>query len=98
MRSPGSNDNLIALYEELRHQALNDATKDARFGLGLSLFIQRGMLAWIKNWSGYMGKVASVELEQLNKTEELPSMPLDNEVVTILVNMVLSHQEGGFHV
>lgn len=93
----GSNDNFVALYENLRDQALNDITKNTQSGLGLSLFIRRGMIVWMKSWSMYTPRVKTMEVDQFNSSGQLCSLSLHDEVVGILVNMALCHQEGGLH-
>lgn len=88
-----SKDNFVNLYEDLRTQALNNVGRNTQHGLGLSLFIQRGMVVWMKSWGVY---APVIELDQLD-TEQLCPLSLHNEVVTILSNMVLCHQKGVFH-
>ncbi len=97
MNVHSSNGNFVALYEDLRSQALNNITKNTGFGLGLGLFIQRGMVVWIKSWCTCKPKVTTTEVDQFNNSEQLCPLPLQDEVVTVLVNMALCHQEGGFH-
>lgn len=92
-----SKDNFVALYEKLRTQALNGIARDAQYGLGLNLFIQRGMVVWMKSWCGRKPKATITETDQLNNTEQLYPLSLHSEIVTVLVNMTMCHQKGGFY-
>jgi len=44
----GSDNRILLQYESLRSQVLNRQTHFSERGMGLTLFIRRGMLAWIK--------------------------------------------------
>ena len=44
----GSDSSTLLQYESLRSQVLNRQTAFSQRGLGLALFIRRGMLAWMK--------------------------------------------------
>ena len=44
----GSDSSTLLQYESLRSQVLNGQTNFPQRGLGLALFIRRGMLAWME--------------------------------------------------
>ena len=85
-------DTFVALYEDLRCQALNDATKGSRLGLGLSMFIRRGMIIWMESWSLCAPKVSVMEMDRVAPIEQLQQLPFNDEVVNILTTMALSYQ------
>ena len=87
------NKNIILSYENLRMSAINN--KDSvNIGSGLSLFIQRGMLEWIRCLSMYIFKKDDIEYNNID-SKELISMSTSNEIVEVITNMVLSHQSQG---
>jgi hypothetical protein len=44
----GSNNSALLQYESLRSQVINRQTDFSERGMGLALFIRRGMLAWME--------------------------------------------------
>ena len=62
-------------------------------GLGLALFLRRGMTAWMQAWSECAG---NVELEMPNQTgggnETIPA-DMRSQLTALLVGMILSLQQ-----
>jgi len=81
-------------YEHLREQVLNpSAAQHSKWGL--LLFLQRGLVAWMRAWP----QTSAPEPRREKATPEEPeqrmrfSAELRDEVVSVLVNMVLRKQE-----
>jgi hypothetical protein len=73
-------------YEQLRSQALHQQAT----GIGLGLFVQRGMAAWITVWGGY---VPSKEMATRDNTTPSRSSFVPDAVI-ILASMALSCVKG----
>ena len=88
-------ENFVSLYEELRGQVIKASASGS--GLGLGLFIQRGMVFWMKCWPE--------TIREENRTEERVYagktkdylLSSQDEMLNILVNMVSSNREGMAH-
>ena len=77
------NDGLIARYEELRRQALGRLGAQAQG----SLFMRRGMSAWMQAWSRC---VAPTRLPAPPpQTQEICPVQLHADVATLLASMIL---------
>jgi hypothetical protein len=74
---------LLEQYETLRHQALA-VSLDVHRGHGLSLFLTRGMVAWIE-------ALSTLSHPQRRVADDLPTLPITvrPEITTVLANMVL---------
>jgi hypothetical protein len=61
-------------------------------GLGLALFLRRGMTAWMRAWSECTATVEPVTRAQAGASE---AMPLDMrlQITTLLAGMILSLQQ-----
>jgi hypothetical protein len=80
---------LVAHYEQLRRDARDPAR--CREGLGLALFLRRGMAAWMQAWSRCTSCVAP-------QAQTLPAIaapvPVDvrAQVATLLAEIILTLQ------
>lgn len=80
-------------YEQLRGQALEQGCGER--GWGLTLFLRRGLAAWMRAWP----QTSSPKRPREPATREEPqekmhlSTELRDEVVSVWVNMVLHKQE-----
>ncbi len=82
-------DGLVARYEELRRQVLNQSSRMHR-GPGLALLIQRGMRAWMDVSSRCPITPSSTTLRLSNRDDVL-ALDQRGEIVMILATMAL-HQ------
>jgi hypothetical protein len=80
---------LAAHYERLRREAIRASTH-GKEGLGLALFLRRGMAAWIEAWS----QCITVEKDARSRSvsnEVLPS-EVRSQIATLLAGMILNLQ------
>lgn len=77
-------------YEALRTEASKYFCTRENCGLGLSAFLHRGMLAWMKAWQMCQPTTAAREPDSNDVVDVGPGVR--QEVVTVLTNMILSHQ------
>ena len=84
-------DNLHALYEELRGEALDASVKCCRRSQGLALLIQRGMAAWIQVWRNCTSSPLTIKRERGQGRGSERNLPVDlrTEVAILLSNMAL---------
>ena len=91
MNRPGNTSaprqNLTAHYEQLRRDAMSQPAHGGG-GLGLALFLRRGMTAWMQAWSECAG--AETETCPISGDEE--TMPADtrSQLAALLAGMILS--------
>ena len=85
-----SDDSILLQYESLRLQVLNRYGDFSERGLGLTLFIRRGMLAWIEVCHKCMPADSSRQ-----KQTELPVFAhgVTSEMVKVMANITLSNLE-----
>ena len=85
-----SDDSILRQYESLRLQVLNRYGDFSERGLGLTLFIRRGMLAWIEVCHKCMPADSSRQ-----KHTELPvfAYGVTSEMVKVMANITLSNLE-----
>lgn len=89
--SPGApRQDLIAHYEQLRRDALR--TADGGGGLGLALFLRRGMAAWIQAWPECASDVGSGPLSRPSVDQAVPA-DLRSQIATLLAGIVLCLQQ-----
>jgi len=85
-----------ARYEQLRQQALEQGCGGR--GWGLTLFLRRGLVAWMRAWP--QASVAEPPREQATPEEPEQKMRLStelrDEVVSVWVGMVLHTQQEVF--
>jgi len=61
-------------------------------GLGLALFLRRGMTAWMQAWSECAGKVEPETRSVSGGNETIP-VDMRSELTTLLAGMILSLQQ-----
>ena len=88
----GANPDLTEQYEQLRREATNRSEHRGE-GLGLALFLRRGMTAWMQAWS-QCTYVAPKAYLQPAMTATVP-IDLRMQVATLLAGIILGlHQEA----
>jgi hypothetical protein len=87
----GAHPDFTEQYEQLRREATSHFVH-GRKGLGLALFLRRGMTAWMQAWS---------QCTVTPKVHSQPAMPaaipidLQTQVATLLAGIILGlHQEA----
>ncbi len=85
-----SDDGILLQYESLRLQVLNRYGDFSTRALGLTLFIRRGMLAWIELCHKYMPADSSRQ-----KQTEPPvfAYGVTSEMIKVMANITLSNLE-----
>jgi hypothetical protein len=61
-------------------------------GLGLALFLRRGMTAWMQAWTECAGNVEPATHPQFGANETIP-VDLRSQLTTLLAGMILSLQQ-----
>ena len=82
---------LAARYEQLRRDAMGRLTSGDQ-GLGLALFLRRGMTAWMQAWSECAGNVEPARRSQPVVHETIP-VDMRSQIATLLAGMILSLQQ-----
>jgi hypothetical protein len=87
---PKLRDDLCGRYEELRREVLTHEAGNSS-GLGLGLFIRRGMAAWVRSWSH-----CSQQGQPASRAESSPILAgnFRGEVARVLAGMVLGCSRG----
>jgi len=80
---------LVVYYERLRRDATQ--TLGNNEGLGLALFLRRGMAAWIEAWSQCAGAIEKDARPQAAPDETLPR-DVRSQIATLLADMILNLQ------
>lgn len=85
-----------ARYEQLREQALEEGCGGR--GWGLTLFLRRGMVAWMGAWPQTSSAAPAREQATPEEPEQRMrlSTELRDEVVSVWVDMVLHTQQEVF--
>lgn len=85
-----------ARYEQLRQQALEQGCGGR--GWGLALFLRCGLVAWMRAWPQAPSPAKQGEAARREKPERQPhfSAELQDEVVSVWIDMVLNQQEEVF--
>jgi len=85
-----------ARYERLRQQAVEEGCEGR--GWGLTLFLRRGLVAWMRAWPQTSSPTRPREQDTREEPEKRMrlSTELRDEVVSVWVNMVLHKQEEVF--
>jgi hypothetical protein len=81
---------LVEHYEQLRSQAMGESfTQACGLGLGLALFIHKGMTAWLEAWADHPPQI---EPQSITKPPviNLVADRLHSDVTIVLTNMVMS--------
>lgn len=79
--------NLTAHYEQLRRDAISRSGQSGG-GLGLALFLRRGMTTWMQAWS----ECTDVETETCSISGGKETIPADmrSQLAILLASMILS--------
>ena len=82
-----------ARYEQLRHQAVEEGCGGR--GWGLTLFLRRGLVAWMRAWPQTSSPTRPREQDTREEPEKRMrlSTELRDEVVSVWVDMVLHTQQ-----
>jgi len=89
--APAVRQDLAAHYEQLRRDAIGRPTGSGE-GLGLALFLQRGMTAWMQAWSECAGHGEPATRSQSGAKETIP-VDMRSQITTLLASMILSLQQ-----
>jgi hypothetical protein len=82
---------LVNRYEQLRRQALGELFTEGA-GLGLALFIRRGMTAWMEAWTKHASGIGAVGMRK-PVVENVIQQDLSHQVTMLLTNMVMSLEQ-----
>lgn len=96
MNTLKENGKMIFLYEKLRNQVITASYLSAGFGLGL--FVQRGMVLWMKCFQEDIKEEIRMGRNIHSEKTSGYRPPPQDELVNILVNMVSSHREVSAYV
>jgi hypothetical protein len=80
-------DSLIARYEQLREQALGQLFTSGQ-GLGLALFMQKGMTAWTLAWTENTSKRIVTHFTELNIKNQFTGT-VSKQITMVLTNMIV---------
>ena len=89
--TPPTRQDLATHYEQLRRDAMGRSAHHSE-GLGLALFLRRGMTAWMQAWSECTGAVEPITRAQAGATEAIP-VDMRSQITTLLASMILSVQQ-----
>ena len=81
-------DSLIDRYEKLRDQALGQLFTNGQ-GLGLALFMQKGMTVWSQTWSEHTAEVKHRDTVVWDCSKIVPEN-ISGQITTMLTNMIMS--------
>jgi hypothetical protein len=82
---------LVVHYEQLRRVAIGRASR-AGEGLGLALFLRRGMTAWMQAWSECTPHLEPSPRTEPDVDETIPA-GLRSQIATLLAGMILCLQQ-----
>jgi hypothetical protein len=85
--------NLVADYEQLRRDATGGS---AREGLGLALFLRRGMRAWMQAWSQCPSHLTPQAQTQPATVAPVP-FDVRMQLATVLAGIILGLQQEAPH-
>jgi len=88
---PIANPDLTEQYEQLRREATGCSEHGAQ-GLGLALFLRRGMTAWMQAWSQCVDPGAPHTRPQPASVASVP-IDLRAQIATLLAGIILSLQQ-----
>jgi len=77
---------LIDRYERLRNQALGKLFTTGQ-GLGLALFMRKGMVAWAQAWTEHTPKVKRESPQGLDIKNHFPNN-INSQITMLLTNMI----------
>jgi len=90
-RGPAVQQDLVAHYEQLRRE-VTEVSVRRRQGLGLALFLSRGMMAWMQAWSECISFAPSQAPAPATMTVPIP-VDLRAQVATLLAGIILGLQQ-----
>jgi hypothetical protein len=79
-------------YEQLRREAITRSEQRSK-GLGLALFLQRGMTAWLRAWAQCTNHAAATAHSQPATTASAVPIDLRAQVATLLAGIILDLQQ-----
>jgi hypothetical protein len=82
---------LVNHYEQLRRQALGELFTEGA-GLGLALFMRRGMTAWMAAWTEPVVGIGAVGIGK-PVVENAIQQDISHQVTLLLTNMVMSLEQ-----
>jgi len=82
---------LVNRYEQLRRQALGELFTEG-VGLGLALFMRRGMTAWMEAWTKHASGIGVLGIRK-PVVENVIQQDLSHQVTILLTNMVMSLEQ-----
>jgi hypothetical protein len=88
---PAVRQRLVTDYEQLRRDAIEVSAR-GREGLGLALFLRRGMTAWMQAWSECISCVTPQVQPQPATTAPVP-IDVRAQVATLLAGIILGLQQ-----
>jgi hypothetical protein len=80
-------DDLSRRYEQLRSQALGQLFTSGQ-GLGLALFMRKGMAAWTHAWTEYSSKATMAPFSETDTKNRFTDMT-SKQITMVLTNMVM---------
>ena len=83
----------MAQYEQLRRDAIGTLAHRGE-GLGLALFLRRGMAAWMQAWSECAPHIEPSPRAEPGVDETIPA-GLRSQIATLLAGMILCLQQEG---
>jgi len=89
---PPSRHDLAVRYEQLRHDAIGRPTYDGE-GLGLALFLRRGMTAWMQAWPECAGHAEHHPTRTQSGSSETITADMRAQITTLLAGIILSLQQ-----
>jgi hypothetical protein len=95
LHAPVARQDLVGHYEQLRRD-VRSASDRGREGLGLALFLRRGMTAWMQAWPPCPGAVTSQAQGQPATAAPVPPH-VRIELATLLAGIILVLQQEEAH-
>jgi len=80
-----------AHYEQLRHEVIERSTSTSQ-GLGLALFLRRGMTGWMQAWSECSRNVEPQMRSVPGGNETIIPLEMRSQLTSLLTGMILSLQ------
>jgi len=90
--APAACHDLVARYEQLRRDAMQQPPAHRGEGLGLALFLRRGMTAWMQAWSECAAHVEPGTRPQ-DSVDRTMSADMRSQITTLLAGMILCLQQ-----
>jgi len=91
MQPPFNRDDLVVHYERLRRDALGSRSPGDE-GLGMALFLRRGMTAWMEAWSECTSRIEPGPRSEPRVDETIPA-DTRLQITVLLASMILCLQQ-----